>query len=251
MTGKQSPCEFSPEDLATLEAVHIPRHIAIIQDGSRRWAQQREGSLELGHREGMRATVRAVRAAAELGVRVLTLYSFSTENWSRPEEEVAFLMALLEHGLVELQEEMAAQGVRMHAIGDLVGLPTRVRKQIEKTIAYTSGGTGIEVVLAVNYGSRDEIRRAAVRMLGDQRDGLLTEKDLDERKFASYLDTAPWGDPELLIRTSGEYRISNFLLWQMSYSELYFTDVLWPDFRPQHLLQAIRDYQKRSKRLGA
>lgn len=198
----------------------------------------------------MHATVRVVRAASELGVRVLTFYAFSTENRLRPKEEVDGLMAVLELGLIQFQEEMVAQGVRLYAIGDLDRLPPRVFRQIENTVAYTSKGTGIEVVLAINYGSRDEIRRATVRMLQDQRSGLLHEQDLDETKFASYLDTARWRDPELLIRTSGECRISNFLLWQMSYSEFYFTDTLWPDFDAQHLTAAIQEFQQRSMRLG-
>lgn len=250
-TSDPKSSEISPEDLATLDPTQIPRHIAIIQDGSRRWAQQNELPLEQGHREGVQATVRTVRAASAIGVKTLTLYTFSTENWSRPQQEVSFLMALLEMGLIDLQEEMKAQNVRLHAIGDLAGLPDHVRTQLEKTIAYTSDGQGIEVILAINYGSRDEMRRAIVTMLQDQRKGRLNEQDLDENKIATYLDTAKWGDPELFIRTSGECRLSNFLLWQLSYGELYFTDTLWPDFGADPLLKAIRDYQKRSKRLGS
>lgn len=243
--------KLTTEDIATLNSASIPRHIAIIQDGNRRWATQRGESLAHGHRSGMQATLEIIRTAAQLGVRTLTLYSFSTENWSRSAEEVAFLMTLLEMSLVELQDEMITQGVRLQVIGDLTPLPESLRLQIEKSIAATHHGTAIEVVLAINYGSRDELKRAAQRMIRDQQAGRLDVDRLDEATFASYLDTASFVDPELLIRTSGESRISNFLLWQISYAELYFTQTLWPDFTPKHLLEAIREYQTRTKRLGA
>lgn len=242
---------FKADELRALDRTAIPRHIAIIPDGNRRWAQQQGASPAMGHRQGSQVVADTVKAAAELGVQVVTLYAFSTENWSRPKEEIEFLMALLEASLLESEAWMISGGVQLHAIGDLSVLPSRVLKQLESSIAKTQQGRGLHFNLAVNYGGRDEIRRAVGKIVRACKEGRLPEEQIDELQIASYMDTARWGDPDLLIRTSGECRVSNFLLWQLSYSEFYFTETLWPDFTPKHLLQAIVEYQRRAKRWGS
>lgn len=242
---------FQPEELAALNRAHIPRHIAIIPDGNRRWAQQNAESIQVGHQQGSQAVANTVKAAADLGIRVVTLYSFSTENWARPQAEVDFLMNLLEWSLVESEKWMIDYGVRLNTIGDPSPLPARLIQQLERTKDHTAKGSRIDLVLAINYGGRDEIRRAAQKIAKDCLEGRIAEESIDENLVAKYLDSAPWGDPDLLIRTSSENRISNFLLWQCSYCEFFFLNILWPDFTPAHLLETVLEYQKRNKRLGA
>ncbi len=241
---------YTPNQLALLDLHNLPQHIAIVMDGNRRWAKQRGVPYALGHWEGAAVLTEIVRAAAELGAKVLTVYAFSTENWARTEAEVEALMSLFETYLTQQRELLIRDRVRLETIGDIARLPERVRAALEKTRRATSGGDRIDLVLALNYGGRDEIRRAIHRLMEEHREVPLSEEELTEELFARYLDTAQWPDPELFIRTSGEKRISNFLLWQMAYTELYVTDVLWPDFSPQELYQALLFYQDRRRRRG-
>lgn len=228
----------------------IPKHIAIIPDGNRRWAKKHFLQALVGHSKGCSVITDIVQAAKELGTRVLTAYTFSTENWLRPKSEVDTLMNLLETYLVEQKPRMVKNGVRLCSIGDTKGLPAHIQKQLQETKEATAHNKQIDFVLALNYGSRDEMRRGFLRILDDYADEKIKREEITEETISRYLDTSPWGDPDLLIRTSGEQRISNFLLWQLSYSELYMTSTLWPDFTPEHLLEAIACFQKRQRRLG-
>lgn len=241
---------FSYEELAQIDKDNIPKHIAIIPDGNRRWALERCGDHALGHQQGCDTLLDIVQAASEIGIRTLTLYSFSTENWQRPQDEVDFLLMLLKNYVIDQCQTMVDQDIRLETIGDLTPLPFSVRDEIEKTKIATKDCKKIDLVLAVNYGSRNEMARAVQKILQDSRQNKLEESAIDEAMINSYLDTSKWPDPELLIRTSGELRISNFLLWQLSYAELYFPKILWPDFKPSHLLDAVRQYQQRIRRLG-
>jgi undecaprenyl diphosphate synthase len=228
----------------------VPRHVAIIMDGNRRWAKKKGLPTLMGHWHGAEVLTKIVRAANACGVKVLTVYTFSTENWSRSQEEVDMLMDLLRTYLIEQREEMLQEGVKLDAIGDFGKLPASAREIIEETKILTAHCERIELVLAVNYGGRDDIRRAALAIVDDCLNGKLKKEDLSEQVFGSYLDTAPWGDPDLLIRTSGELRLSNFLLWQISYAEVYITEVLWPDFDEKEFSKAISEYKRRERRLG-
>ncbi len=227
----------------------LPRHIAIIMDGNGRWAQSRGLPRIAGHRAGVESVRRAVEACAELGIEVLTLYAFSTENWKRPVAEIEGLMSLLVEYVNAELDTLVKNGVRIRVIGNLHQLPKAAQGALQKAIERTSGGRGLLVVIALNYGSRQEIVDACLRFLDDVRSGR-TEPQLDEEKFASYLDTAGLPDPDLLVRPSGELRLSNFLLWQSAYTEFWFTPVLWPDFGPRHLAEAVADYQRRRRRFG-
>jgi len=241
---------FTSQEKASLDPMHIPRHVAIIPDGNRRWAKKQEGSSEQGHRAGADALMEIVKAARELGIRALTFYLFSTENWNRSEEEINALMWLLEGFLYDQCAEMQAHQVRLKTIGNLSIFPENILKAIDSTSKATAHCTDIEMILALNYGGRDEIRRAIHRLLDDFNSQKMQKEEVTESLISRYLDTAPWGDPDLLIRTSGELRISNFLLWQLSYTEIYVTNTLWPDFTPRDFLEAIADFQKRDRRLG-
>lgn len=241
---------FIAEELALVDPENIPKHVVIIMDGNRRWAKREGLPPEMGHWQGAEQLDVIVRAAADLGVKILTVYSFSTENWNRPKAEVEMLMQLLEGYLINKKEELVKEGVRLNTIGDTDKLPEGVRAALNETIKATSQGSRIDLVLALNYGGRDEIRRAFVKMGEAHGRGELNWSDISEGTISSYLDTAPWGDPELFIRPSGEFRVSNFLIWQISYSEMYVTDVLWPEFSPKDLLYAIIEYQKRNRRYG-
>lgn len=250
MTSATTMTFFSTEQLAQLGKAKIPRHIAIIPDGNRRWAKQQEELFNAGHKAGANILIDTVQAAKELGVRAVTFYLFSTENWTRPQEEVAALWWLLQEFLREQTAEMIASGVRLNTIGDLSAISKDVVAVIDETKKLTESGNQIDMILALNYGGRDEIRRA-VQKIVDKRDAGCLQKDpITETMIADHLDTASWGDPDLLIRTSGEMRISNFLLWQFSYAEFYVSDVLWPDFTSNHLLEAVTEFQKRERRLG-
>jgi undecaprenyl diphosphate synthase len=228
----------------------IPRHIAIIMDGNRRWAKQRGIAPAYGHWKGADVIMNIVRLASNLGVEVLTLYAFSTENWARSPDEIDELMKLICFYLENNQQNMIEESVRLETIGDLSRLPIDVQSVIRRTKEATSAGKKITLVLALNYGGRDEIKRAFVGMAKDLESGKITLQDISESLISSYLDTASLGDPDLFIRTSGEQRLSNFLLWQLSYTEVYVTQVLWPDFTQDDLLDAIREFQKRNRRLG-
>ena len=237
---------FTPEELSLLNLSKSPTHVAIIMDGNRRWAKQRGLPSTMGHWEGAEVLIDVVKAAAELNIKTLTVYSFSTENWTRPTPEIETLMNIFEVYLTQKKELMIREGIRLETIGDLSRLPASVQEAFYKTKNATNHCRRVNLVLALNYGARDEIRRA---MLGILKENIAPE-NLTEECIARHLDTHQWGDPDLLIRTSGELRISNFLLWQISYSELYMTDVLWPDFSPRHLYEATLTFQERNRRRG-
>jgi len=241
---------FHPSQLARLDPARMPKHIAIIPDGNRRWAKKRLSSVHDGHREGADTLMEVVKAAKELGIQEITFYSFSTENWNRPQEEVLALMILFANYLTEQCEEMMQCGFKLETIGDLDALPLFLREVIRKTKLATQNCDKITLVLAFNYGSRNEICRAFQAILADFEQNLLSKEDVDEETISRYLDTHKWRDPDLLIRTSGELRVSNFLLWQISYAEIHVAPVLWPDFTPQHLIEAIIDFQGRQRRWG-
>lgn len=241
---------FTDEQLAALELNRLPKHIAIIPDGNRRWAKKQASSVEKGHHQGARTLADIVMASKELGIRTMTLYLFSTENWSRPAEEVKAFLWLLETFLQHQLPTMLEGGVRFHTIGTLSRLPESTCKVIENIKESTLNGDKFDLIAAINYGGRDEIVRTYKKMLADYSKGKFQSEEITEELIAQYLDTSPWGDPDLFIRTSGEKRISNFLLWQVAYAELYLTDVLWPDFRPQHLFEALCYFQSRDRRMG-
>lgn len=230
---------------------NIPQHVAIIMDGNGRWARSHRLPKLAGHRAGVKAAEEIVRAAGELGIKVLTLYTFSTENWKRPKREINALFALLENYLDKEEEKLNKNNIRFSIIGDIAGLPESVQKKLRLVIRSTRNNTGLILNLALNYGSRLEIITAVQRISTDVLEGRLSPDDIDEGRFSGYLYTKDLPDPDLLIRTSGEYRVSNFLLWQISYSELYITNKLWPDFKKEDLEEAIMDYGKRERRLGA
>lgn len=241
---------FHPTQLTHLDRSRIPNHIAIIPDGNRRWAKKRLSSPEKGHREGADTLMEIIKASQELGIRALTVYSFSTENWSRPQDEIDALMVIYATYLIDNCEDMVQSGIKLETIGNLEKLPLFLRQIIKETKYATQNCQSISLILALNYGSRDEMCRAIKSMLADFEQKQLTKDDVTEEVLASYLDTHAWGDPDLLIRTSGEFRVSNFLLWQVCYSEIHISPVLWPDFKPQNLLDAIIDYQNRERRWG-
>ena len=220
-------------------------------DGNRRWAKNRAASTDVGHTSGADTLMEVVEGAKELGIKTLTTYSFSTENWLRSETEVQLIMQIVETYLTNQLPTMLENGVRLETIGDTEVLPDRVKQALDRAKAATQHCTDITLVLALSYGSRDEIVRATKRIVDDIDQKKLQRDQLTEEVFASYLDTAPWPDPELYIRPGGEMRVSNFLLWQCSYSEIYVTETLWPDFTPRHLLEAIKTFQQRKRRYGS
>ena len=228
----------------------VPRHVAIIMDGNGRWARERHLPRPLGHREGMKAVRETVEGAIEAGLEVLTLFAFSEENWSRPLAEIGALMGLLEEYIARETEELRANGVEVHVLGDLARLKPSAREAVDRLIDATRGGTKLHLNLAISYSSRAEMARAARRLAEDVVQGRLALEDVDEEAFALRLYTAGIPDPDLLVRTSGELRVSNFLLWQIAYTELFITAVLWPDFTRQHLYEAIISYQGRERRFG-
>jgi undecaprenyl diphosphate synthase len=233
-----------------LDPKAIPRHVAIIMDGNGRWAERRGLSRTLGHRAGLDSVRAVVRAARELGLRWLTLYAFSLENWNRPKAEVDELMLLLETYIDQEIDEIARNGIQVRAIGRIDRLPTGARRKIEQAIARTRGNREMTLCFAVSYGGRAEIVDAARRLLREAEAGKVDPERLDEKTFAAYLYDPEMPDPDLLIRTGAESRISNFLLWQVAYSEIHATPAMWPDFREEHLVDAIADYQRRERRFG-
>ena len=252
---KQRLLHYSEEHLLQIDVLSLPRHVAIIMDGNRRWARGQQGvdkniSSLGGHWAGANVLTQIVEAASDLGIKVLTVYGFSTENWGRPPEEVDTLLQILSGYLENNRQKMVSQGVRFHVIGDLTPFTDSLKQTIASTRRATAGGKGIDFVIALNYGGRDEMRRVLLKITEDMVSGSLAKHQLTEETIASYLDTAPFGDPDLLIRTSGEKRLSNFLLWQLAYAEVYMTDTLWPDFTPRDLLNAVLDFQKRQRRIG-
>lgn len=241
---------FSEHDLSLIALDKVPVHVAIIMDGNRRWAQMRELSPIMGHWKGAEVLKNIVRAAAELGIKMLTVYAFSKENWLRPKEEVDALMHLYQTYLELERETMIQEGVRLSSIGDISAFPASVIKALEVSKESTKQCQTIDLVMALNYGGRDDIRRAFMRMMSDCERGIFKREEVTEGLIAQYLDTAHCPDPDILIRTSGEMRQSNFLLWQLSYSEFYHTNVLWPDFDEKELLKAVCAYQQRKRRFG-
>jgi undecaprenyl diphosphate synthase len=243
-----------PTRIPTIEELkahgNLPRHIAIIMDGNGRWAKARGAPRLFGHRAGRESVTEVVRGCAALGVEVLTLYTFSTENWNRPAREVAALMTMLRTSLRHERAELKANNVRLQVIGRVTDLPAPVLRVIEETQQYLAGSTGMLLNLALSYGGRVELVDAIRRMLGEGAERRLQPEDVDEELVSSFLYTAGLPDPDLLIRTSGEMRISNFMLWQLAYTEFWVTDTLWPDFRRRHLLQAVAEYQRRERRFG-
>ncbi|MEB3300066.1 MAG: polyprenyl diphosphate synthase [Candidatus Sericytochromatia bacterium] len=233
-----------------LDRARLPRHVAIIMDGNRRWAKQRLLPGGAGHEAGRRALKRIVQSFRNLGIPYLTVYAFSTENWSRSQEEVGFLWSLFRETLRGELRELDAAGVRMRFPGERDALPPDVRRMIEEAEARTTGHRGLTLNIALNYGSRSEILRAVRRVAEEVAAGQLVPTALDEQTFAACLDTAGQPDPDLLIRTSGEGRLSNFLLWQLAYAELHITPVLWPDFDDAALVAALLDFQGRHRRFG-
>lgn len=228
----------------------LPRHIAVIMDGNGRWAVGRGNNRIFGHQNGVESVRQTVEAAGELGIEYLTLYAFSTENWNRPRSEVDALMGLMVTSIKNETENLHKNNVRLSAIGELNDLPESVRKQLLSAIDYTSENTGLNLVIALSYSGRWEITSAIKRIVNDVLRGKLNVESIDSCTIETYLNTSHIPDPELLIRTSGERRISNFLLWQLAYTELYFAPVLWPDFRKKDFYEAIIDYQRRDRRFG-
>lgn len=235
--------------MATIEQIdktRVPQHVAIIMDGNGRWAMKQKHERIFGHQNAMTAVRQATEAAVQLGVKYLTLYTFSTENWNRPQSEINGLMELLIKAVREETKTLMDNNVRLQTIGDLGRIPERSRSRLQECIDKTAGNTGTTLVLALSYSSRWEIAEALRKIC---REGLKPE-EVTEETLRRYLTTADYPDPDLLIRTGGELRISNFLLWQMAYTEFYFTDLLWPDFRHEHFYDAVLDYQQRQRRFG-
>jgi undecaprenyl diphosphate synthase len=228
----------------------LPVHIAIIMDGNGRWATQHGMDRIFGHQRGVESVRSVIEAAAEIGIRYLTLYAFSTENWGRPDEEVAALMGIMVQSLNNETDTLIKNNIKLNAIGDINRLADDVRARLLDTIQLTSGSTGMELIVALSYSSRWEIARAAKKIALEVSNGKLKPDEIDENEFEKYLTTSGVPDPDLMIRTSGELRISNFLLWQLAYTELFFTEKLWPDFGKNDFYDAIIDFQKRGRRFG-
>lgn len=227
----------------------MPRHLAIIMDGNGRWAKERNLPRQAGHRQGVETVREIVRASSTLGIKILTLFAFSTENWKRPASEVSYLMGLPEIYFKKELPELMRQNVRVSMLGDFEKLPLKVQKAVREGAEATKDNSGLLLNFALNYGARAEILRA-VNLIAQKAATSARYSELDEKAFARYLYTKDMPDPDLVVRTSGEMRISNFLLWQLAYSELWFTDVYWPDFSKEHLEEAILAYQNRKRRFG-
>lgn len=233
-----------------VERESLPRHIAIIMDGNGRWAKQRNLPRTRGHEEGAKAVRRTVTECTRLGLEALTLYSFSTENWRRPKAEIDFLMELYARYLIAERPEILENNIRLVHVGRREGLPENVMREMDITLSESSGNTGLRLCLALNYGSRLEIVDAVRKIATEVRQGRMGVDEIDERVISDSLYTGGLPDPDLLIRTASQRRLSNFLLWQISYAELHVCDVLWPDFDVEHLHEAIRDYARRERRFG-
>ena len=233
-----------------MDNLRIPAHVAIIMDGNGRWAKKRGLPRKMGHVEGCKVVEQTVEDAARLGIQYLTVYAFSTENWKRSEDEVDALMQLFRYYAKRLLKIANENNVRVRFIGDTSRFAPDIIEGIRSLEETSSNNTGLTFCIAVNYGSRDEIRRGMTRMMEDCREGKILPSEVTEETISSYLDTADMPDPDLLIRTSGEERLSNFLLWQLAYSEFYFADVLWPDFNKDELVKAIEAYNGRDRRFG-
>lgn len=252
MDTAQKTTFYTVNELELLDKTNIPNHIAIVPDGNRRWAKTHahEHTPAFGYLSGANTLLNIVKAAKELGVKILTVYSFSTENWKRPKNEIAALMHLIETYLFDYQQQLLDSSIRVTSIGILDPLPTSLQLVLEITKEKTRNCNEFDLVFALNYGGRDELCRAFQKIAQECVAGKLTPSDITESLIAKHLDTALWPDPDLIIRSSGEKRLSNFLLWQSAYSELYIEPVMWPQFTPKHLLNAVLAYQQRDRRLG-
>jgi len=239
-----------PDALADLDPGRFPRHVAVIMDGNGRWARQRGWRRVRGHERGVTSVRCTVEEGARLGLEQLTLYCLSIENWKRPKFELNFLMKLLSRYVIEERETIMNNNIRFTTIGHREGLPAKTLKQVDETVQMSRDNTGMVLCLAINYGGRTEIADAARRIAVEAAAGRLAPEQVDEQTVEQHLYTAGMSDPDLLIRTAGEMRISNFLLWQISYAELWVTEAFWPEFRESHLHQAIRDYASRDRRFG-
>jgi undecaprenyl diphosphate synthase len=236
--------------LSKIDKNRLPHHIAIIMDGNGRWAKEQGQDRLYGHYHGVESVRDIVEGAAELGIEYLTLYAFSTENWDRPEDEVVGLMELLVTTIRKEVESLNKNNIRLHVIGDLNMLPEYARKELQEALEITKNNKGLNLVMALSYSGRWELLNAVKNIASEVKKNQLSIEEIDQETLQRYLCTSGFPDPELMIRTSGEYRISNFLLYQLAYAELYFTDVRWPDFRKQNLYEAIIDYQNRERRFG-
>jgi undecaprenyl diphosphate synthase len=234
----------------TIDLTKLPAHIAIIMDGNGRWAKKNGMDRLMGHKEGVVSIRKVTEAAGQLGIKYLTAYTFSTENWNRPQEEVDALMALMIKAITEEAADLMTNNVHLEIIGDIDRLPPTTREKLVECIDETSGNTGLNLILALSYSSRWEITETLKKISKEVKDGRLNIEQIDEKEISNHLTTKEIPDPDLLIRTGGEYRISNFLLWQLAYAELYFTDAFWPEFREENLYKAIVDYQGRERRFG-
>lgn len=232
------------------EQLKIPTHVAIIMDGNGRWAKKRRMPRSIGHQQGAKRLEEVCRAAAEMGIKYLTVYAFSTENWTRPEDEIDTLMKILRNYLADSIKKARDNNMRIRVIGDISRLDLDIQERIQRLEEVSASNTGLNFQIALNYGSRNEIMRAIQHIMEDYRQEKVTIEDLKEEVFSSYLDTKDIPDPDLLIRTSGEQRISNYLLWQCAYSEFYFPEILWPDFDKNALKEAVRQYTARDRRFG-
>lgn len=238
------------DEVQPIDKTRLPKHIAIIMDGNGRWAKERGHDRVYGHHEGVLSVRDIVNACGEIGIQYLTLYAFSTENWNRPKAEVDALMELLVNTIRKEAEELKKNNVRLHVIGDFETLPEVCQRELTEAKEMTAENNGVNLILALSYSSRTELARAAKKIAIAAKEGEIDINQIDENLFANYLDTTAFPDPELMIRTSGEHRISNYLLFQLAYAELYFTSVHWPEFRKANLLEAIANYQQRERRFG-
>ena len=239
-----------PATAADIDKSRLPRHIAIIMDGNGRWAREKGEDRLYGHFHGVESVRNIVEGCAELGVEYLTLYAFSTENWDRPEYEVVGLMELLVSTIRREVESLNKNNIRLHVIGDLSMLPDYARRELQEALQITKNNTGLNLIMALSYSGRWELLNAVKNIAWEVKRGHLQVDEIDQHTLQRFLCTSEFPDPELMIRTSGEYRISNFLLYQLAYAELYFTQVRWPDFRKENLYEAILDYQGRERRFG-
>lgn len=247
MTAMQTILQELPSDL---DRNRLPKHVAVIMDGNGRWAKRRGLPRIMGHRKGVDALKELLRCCDDWGIQALTAYAFSTENWGRPLEEVDFLMTLFERVLRRELKEMIEENVRIQFVGNLAALPLSLQAEIERSMTATLQNSGIQFTVATNYGGRQEILQACRAIANKVKQGQIQPEEIDETLFSHHLYTANVPDPDLLIRTSGEMRLSNFLLWQMAYGEMYITEALWPDFDREQFHKALFDYQQRDRRFG-
>lgn len=242
---------FNIEDLQGIDFALTPKHVAIIMDGNRRWAREKNLPVEYGHIKGAERLREVIQAAIELKIETLTIYSFSTENWKRSKEEISLLTNLYRQYLINGKDQMVTHGIRLFTIGDNTPFDDALQEALIETKKATEQGKNLNLVIALNYGARAELTRAVKKMIQDCQNKVIQHSDVSEQLISKYLDTAQFSDPDLLIRTSGEFRLSNFLLWQLAYTEMSILKDYWPDFGPRHLLGAIKNYLLRDRRCGS